>query len=248
MPRIRNLYDPESISPYRLSRTKLENYLKCPRCFYLDRRLGVGQPPGFPFNINSAVDELLKREFDQCRNAGVAHPYMIDAGIKAIPASHSDLDQWRKNFVGVSYLHPATNLEFFGAIDDLWLGENGEYLVVDYKATAKKGEVNLDADWQISYKRQMEIYQWLLRKNGLPISNRGWFVYCNGKRDLDRFNNKVEFKVSLLPYVGNDDWVETALIEAKETLNKNDLPHADASCDFCSYRQETAVFERASDG
>ena len=76
MPRIRNLYDPESANPYRLSRTKLENFLKCPRCFYLDRRLGVGQPPGFPFNINSAVDELLKREFDQCRNAGVAHPYM----------------------------------------------------------------------------------------------------------------------------------------------------------------------------
>ena len=59
MPRIRNLYDPESVSPYRLSRTKLENFLNCPRCFYLDRRLGVGQPPGFPFNINSAVDELL---------------------------------------------------------------------------------------------------------------------------------------------------------------------------------------------
>jgi len=248
MPRTKNLYDPESISPYRLSRTKLENFLKCARCFYLDRRLGVGQPPGFPFNINSAVDELLKREFDQCRSQGVAHPYMVDAGINAIPANHSDLDQWRKNFVGVSYLHPATNFEFFGAIDDLWLNEDGEYLVVDYKATAKKDEVNLDADWQISYKRQMEIYQWLLRKNGLPISNRGWFVYCNGKRDLDGFNNKVEFKVSLLPYDGNDDWVETALIEAKETLNRGDLPPADENCDFCTYRQETAVFERGSGG
>ena len=89
----------------------------------------------------------------------------------------------------------------------------------------------------------MEIYQWLLRKNGLPISNRGWFVYCNGKRDLNRFDNKVEFRVSLLPYDGNDDWVETALIEAKETLNRGDLPPPDENCDFCTYRQETAVFE-----
>ena len=145
--------------------------------------------------------------------------------------------------MGVSYLHPATKFEFFGAIADLWLGEDGEYLVVDYKATAKKDEVNLDADWQISYKRQMEIYQWLLRKHGLPISNRGWFVYCNGKGDLTRFDNKVEFRVSLLPYDGNDDWVETALIEAKETLNRGDLPSPDENCDFCTYRQETAVFE-----
>ena len=61
--------------------------------------------------------------------------------------------------------------------------------------------------------------------------------------DLDRFNNKVEFKVSLLSYDGNDDWVETALIDAKETLNRSELPPADASCDFCSYRKETAVFE-----
>jgi hypothetical protein len=45
-------------------------------------------------------------------------------------------------------------------------------IVVAYKATSKKGEVSLDAHWQVSYKRQMEIYQWLLRKNGLPVSNQ----------------------------------------------------------------------------
>lgn len=244
MPRTRNLFDPASPSSFRLSRTKLENYIRCPRCFYLDRRLGVNQPPGFPFNINSAVDELLKREFDHCRAKGIAHPYMVDAGIKAVPANHPKLDDWRKNFVGVSYTDPETNLELFGAIDDLWLGEDGDYIVVDYKATSKQGEVSLDADWQISYKRQMEIYQWLIRKNGLPISNRGWFVYCNGKRDADGFNNKVEFKVSLLPYDGNDEWVERALIDAKRTLVKNELPAAKQSCEFCIYRQETAVFEQ----
>ena len=42
----------------------------------------------------------------------------------------------------------------------------GELIVVDVKATSKQTEVNLDADWQISYKQQMEIYQWLLLKKG----------------------------------------------------------------------------------
>ena len=25
--------------------------MSCQQCFYIDRRLGVGQPPGFPFNV-----------------------------------------------------------------------------------------------------------------------------------------------------------------------------------------------------
>jgi len=241
--RKRNIYSPDSKEPYRLSRTKLENFMRCPRCFYLDRRLGVGQPPGFPFNINSTVDELLKREFDRCRVDQVPHPYMVEADIDAIPAIHPELDNWRKNFVGVSHVHADSNFEVFGAIDDLWLGSDGQYIVVDYKATSKNGEVTLDADWQISYKRQMEIYQWLLRKNGLPVSERGWFVYCNGKRNADGFDNRVEFVVELLPYDGNDDWIDNALVDARNTLMNNELPTATASCDYCVYRIEASAIE-----
>ena len=49
---------------YKLSRSKVDFFLNCSRCFYMDRRLGIAQPPGFPFNLNSAVDNLLKNEFD----------------------------------------------------------------------------------------------------------------------------------------------------------------------------------------
>ena len=41
--RTRNLYKPGDEKPFRLSRSKLELFMNCPRCFYLDRRLGVGQ-------------------------------------------------------------------------------------------------------------------------------------------------------------------------------------------------------------
>ena len=246
MPRTKNIYHPSSFEPFRLSRTKLESFLNCPRCFYLDRRLGIGPPPGFPFNINSAVDELLKREFDVCRTQQVPHPYMVENGVNAIPVAHPQLESWRQNFAGVSYVHRDSNFEVFGAIDDLWLGDDGQYIVVDYKATAKRGEVSLDADWQISYKRQMEIYQWLLRKNGLVVSDRGWFVYCNGRRDVDRFDKRVEFRVSLLSYDGNADWVEGALNDARGILMNDELPASDKDCNYCTYRQEAAVLEASS--
>ena len=59
------LYDPKDTKPFRLSRSRLDVFLNCPRCFYLDRRLGIDRLPGFPFALNNAVDKLLKLEFDQ---------------------------------------------------------------------------------------------------------------------------------------------------------------------------------------
>jgi RecB family exonuclease len=240
MLRKRNLYDPDSNQPFALSRTKIEDFIRCPRCFYLDRRLGVGRPPGFPFNLNSAVDELLKREFDAYRAGGAPHPYMVEAGIDAIPANHPQLADWRQNFKGVRTLHEPTNLEIFGAIDDLWVDANGNYIVVDYKATSKKGEVSLDADWQMSYKRQMEIYQWLLRKNGLGVSNRCWFVYCNGRRDTANFDEKIDFDVRLLSYEGNDQWVESALSELVGVLKAPAPPQYSTDCEYCEYQIDAA--------
>ena len=72
--RIKGLYDPKSSEPFKLSRSKIDLFLECPRCFYFDRRLGVGRPPGFPFALNSAVDHLLKLEFDIHRKDGTKHP------------------------------------------------------------------------------------------------------------------------------------------------------------------------------
>ena len=238
MPRTRNLYDPNCEKPYRLSRSRIENFMRCPRCFYIDRKLGIDVPSGPPFTLNIAVDTLLKKEFDVHRENGTPHPYMIDAGIDAVPAIHPMLDDWRKNFVGIRYLHTPTNLEIQGAIDDLWIGPDGKYIVADYKATAKKSEINLDADWQISYKRQMEVYQWLLRKNGLDVSNESWFVYCNGQLDNEGFNGKIDFTIHMLPYIANDDWVEDAIIAAAETLKSDTPPVGADDCKLCTYRQD----------
>ena len=154
--RSRNLYDPLSAKPYRLSRSKLDSFLKCKRCFYLDRRLGVGQPPGFPFNLNTAVDTLLKKEFDHYRELGQPHPLMEENRIPAVPFKHEKMDEWRDSLRrGIQYFHSNTNLLITGGIDDVWIEEKGNLLIVDYKSTSKKGKVNLDADWQIGYKRQI---------------------------------------------------------------------------------------------
>lgn len=237
--RTRNLYEPGLSEPYKLSRSKIDLFLNCPRCFYLDRRLGVGQPPGYPFALNSAVDKLLKKEFDIFRKKGEPHPLITEYGIDASPVRHEELDNWRENFKGVQYLHEPTNLLITGAIDDLWINSQEEYIVVDYKATSKDEDITeLNKDWQDGYKRQMEVYQWLLRKNGLKVSDTGYFVYCNGVTDCDKFDNKLEFKISLIPYKGDDSWVEKAITDAHACLNIAKIPDCSPDCDYCSYVSE----------
>ena len=240
-----NLFDPLSKEPFRLSRSKIDLFLQCPRCFYLDKRLGIERPPGFPFTLNNAVDKLLKKEFDLNRVKGSRHPLMQEYKIDAIPFSHPELDDWRNYKKGIWYFHDLTNLIINGAIDDVWVNKAGELLVVDYKATAKSGEVNLDADWQDGYKRQVEIYQWLFRKNGFKVSDTAYFVYCNGITDKEAFDKKIEFDVKIIPYKGNDGWIEEAILKAHETLMKDTVPQASADCDYCAYRQEAAKMEKA---
>src|SRR3989338_3723004 len=142
--RIRNLFDPKAKEPYKLSRSRLENFLRCPRCFYLDRRLGIDRPsmPGFTLNI--AVDALLKKEFDVYRAKGEAHPLMKTYGIDAVPYRDERLDEWRSNFRGIRALHEPTNLLISGAIYDIWVDREGKVMIVDYKATSTLAEVTLE--------------------------------------------------------------------------------------------------------
>jgi hypothetical protein len=236
----RGLYPPKDGKPFKVSRSGIELFTECPCCFYLNNVKGIRRPSGPPFNINKAVDTLLKKEFDVHRAAQTAHPLMVKNGIDAVPFQHENMDIWRENFKGVQFLHEPTNILLTGAVDDIWINKKGELIVVDYKATSKIEEVNLDAEWQDGYKRQMEIYQWLLRKLDFKVSKTGYFVYCNGKTDRDGFNGRVEFDISVIPYTGDSSWVEKRVLDLKKCLDSSKIPNESMDCEFCGYAKVRA--------
>ncbi len=222
---------------WKLSRSKIDLFTECPRCFYIDNKLGVSRPRGPSFTLNIAVDELLKKEFDIHRDGQTAHPLMEAYGVKAVPFAHKDMDAWRHNFTGIQYLHKPTGMMISGAIDDVWQDTKGNLIVVDYKATSKDGKIETLADskWEQQYRRQLEIYQWLLRQNGFKVSETGYFVYVNGKKDKKAFDGKLEFEVTLVSHKGTDEWVEKTLFKIKECLDNKKIPTHSKDCDFCKY-------------
>jgi len=236
-------YTPGQTTPYKVSRSKIELFMQCPRCFWLDVRLKIKRPSSPPFNINKAIDELFKKEFDVYRAKSEPHPLMKDNQIKAVPYQHKDLDTWRENFVGIVHVHRSTNLHVFGAVDDIWVDDSGKIMVVDYKATAKDKPVTklgAEGTWQDMYRRQMEIYQWLLRQNGFDVSDTGYFVYATGTTDRAGFNDKVDFETHVFPHTGNSDWVSDVLLEMKKVMDSDKMPAVGRAamggeCEHCAY-------------
>jgi hypothetical protein len=224
---------------WTLSRGKIDLFCECARCFYIDNKLGVARPPGFPFNINSAVDALLKKELDTHRAQGSQHPLAKAYNLDAIPLAHARMDEWRDALKrGVMHFHEATGFTVRGGVDDIWVNKEGELIVIDYKATSKDAKIeSLDEDWHRGYKRQLEVYQWLLRRNGFKVSDMGYWFYANATRDREAFDGRLDFELTLVPYKGSDSWVEPTLLKIKECLDSSALPSPGEDCDYCRYRE-----------
>ena len=221
----------------KISRYAVEKYLNCQRCFFLEQKHYV-RLQSLPFTLNNAVDNLCKNEFDFYRKKQQPHPIFIEHNINAVPFNHPKIDDWRNNRKGISFTDPINDIHFYGAVDDVWVKPDGELIISDVKATAKK-EFNwyetYKYEYAKGYERQIEMYQWLFRKNGFKVSNDGYLVYFNGLRNEPMFDQKLKFELHLVKLNCNDDWVEDTLLKACELLKSTNLPPASKACSTCNY-------------
>jgi len=224
---------------WKLSRSKIDFFMECPRCFYLDNKLGTKRP-GFPsFNLNIAVDELFKKEFDVHRRAGTPHPIMTKYQVDAVPFVHKEMDTWRDPFVGIMHTHSPTGLVVSGGVDDIWVKPDGSLIIVDYKATSKDGRIDKlgDSPWEQQYTRQLGVYRWLLEQNGFTVDPLGYLVYANADKNLDAFDDKLIFETTLVSVETDVSWIDTTLADIKANLDSEQLPPIGGSCEFCPYRE-----------
>lgn len=224
---------------WKLSRSKIDLFFECPRCFYLDNKLGTKRP-GFPsFNLNIAVDELFKKEFDVHRAAGTKHPIMEKYGIDAVPFSHTSLDSWRENFEGIMYTEPELGFVICGAVDDIWKMPDDQLIIVDYKSTCKDGTITelSDSPWDQQYKRQLGVYKWLLEQNGFTVDHTGYLVYANADKAIGAFDDRLIFETTLVSVELETEWLPNTLRDIKECLDSETLPKTGERCEYCPYRE-----------
>ncbi len=229
------VFKTDSELPYKLSRSRIEKHVECPRCSYLDIRYGIKPPGAPPYVLNNAVDRLLKKEFDAYRVKRQPHPIMVKFGIDAIPFWNEHFEDWKNYRKGIQYLHAPSNFLVMGAVDELWVNSSGEVIIVDYKATSKKDVSTNCADLHPAFLRQMDVYQWLFRKSGLTVAQTGYFVLCNAKTDREALEARLDFEMTLVPYLADDSWVEPVLFEIRKCLDNDKPPDANKECEVCAY-------------
>jgi len=222
----------------KISRSGVEKYLECQRCFVLQYVHKV-KLPSLPFTLNTAVDNLCKNEFDFYRAKKEPHPLFIDHGIDAIPFDHPELDDWRNNFKGIRHIDEEHGYDFGGAIDDVWIKPNGELILSDVKSTSKN-EFDWEDTWNKyeypkGYQRQLEMYQWLFRMNGFKVAKEAYLVYFNGLKNEPMFDQKLKFELHLIKLDCDDSWVEESVVAAANLLKSDEYPEASSQCENCNY-------------
>ena len=238
-------------NPLRLSRSRWDNFIKCPRCFYLKEKHDLDPPgqPGHP--INSRVDALLKEEFDLLRKEEKPHKIFKEYNLNFIPYNKLDpeiLAKYRNNFKGVEAKSKKTKYILFGALDDLWFNQDTkEIVVLDYKATSNKNLEDYKTStkyYHRSYLRQLDFYAYLLKLNNYPVHKTGYWLICNAADENQKvFNNNVNFKTTLLPYELKTDYIEDTLIELEKCLESEEIPISGDACDNCRWFKEVKKTE-----
>ncbi len=239
-----NLNNPE---PYELSRSRIENFIKCPACFFMQQVEGIEFPSMPGFNINEATDVLLKKDFDRYREKKKSHPFLENHGFAhLIPYQHEHFELWTQSMHfgaenRMHYDHLESNIRVGGGLDDVWLNtKTSKIHIVDYKSTSQKkdnGPINLNDKWKEAYKRQMDLYVWVMQKKGFDVDEIGFFLYCDGNRFTDQIflNDKnaiMEFKMTLIEYKTDLSWIEKTLNNIYGCLRLNERPKHSESCEY----------------
>lgn len=223
--------------PIQLSPNSLNLFLECPHCFWLDKRQGIKRPQPFPYALNTAIDLLLKEEFDNYRVKNEPHPLLVAHKIPAkLFPNQNLLNQWRSNFGGLRYYSPDLNATLFGAVDDILQFEDGKLAPLDYKSTGSSVPSVYDR-----FQLQMDIYTYLLEKNGFFTPKRGYLAfYIVDKKN--GFGDRLPFKKEIHVIDTDPSYVQGLFIEGVELLRRNTPPPHSEDCGYGKWFSMAAKF------
>ncbi|MCD6568942.1 PD-(D/E)XK nuclease family protein [bacterium] len=219
----------------KISRLALQFYLECPRCFWLAKKYAIRRPPLYPYILNAAADIFLKAGFDEARREGKPHSIFKQNKVKAVPfPDFNKIKEWRDK--GIKYYFPKLDALLYGKIDEVVMFPDESLSPIDFKATA-----SLQVQIYKDYQQQMDIYSYLLEKNGYKINKRAYFAFYKVDRD-GGFSNKLTFLPELKEVEIDTSWVEEVFKKAVKSLWSENPPLPSKNCEYC--QRERRILER----
>ena len=213
--------------PIQLSPNSLNLFLECPHCFWLDKNLGIKRPPPYPYALNSAVDSLLKEEFDMYRSKKIQPPSLVDKNIKAhLFGNQKLLNQWRNNLAGIRYFDENLKATLFGAVDDVLEFDNEKIAPLDYKSTGSTAAKVYDR-----FQLQLDTYTFLMEKNGYQTTKKGYLAFYIVDKSRG-FIDRLPFRKEIVEIDTNPSDIYEIFKDAVAVLKEPIPPKHSRDCQF----------------
>ncbi len=210
--------------PYKFSPSSLSLLKECPRCFWLRFNKNIKRPEGIFPSLPSGMDRILKIHFDSFMEKGKLPPELKELKDVKLFSNKALLERWRNNLGGIQWEDKEGNL-FKGAIDNL-LKKGEKLIVLDYKTRGYP----LKEDTHEHYQDQLDIYNFLLRKNNYETEDYAYLLFYHPDKVNEKGN--VIFNTDLIKMKINTKNAEKIFKEALKVL-KGEMPAPSKDCEYC---------------
>lgn len=167
---------------FKLSPSSLNLMHECPRCFWLDKHQVWKRPNGIFPSLPSGMDGILKVHFDKFRDKGLLPPELCnDNNCENMKLFNEPelMKAWRNNLKGIRWEDKDGNI-LFGAVDNI-LQKGKKLIVLDYKTRGYA----LKEDTADHYQNQLDLYNFLLKKNGYETEDYAFLLFYVPKEVLE---------------------------------------------------------------
>jgi hypothetical protein len=217
----------------KISPSTINLFKDCPRCFYLHLIKNIKRPQGIFPSLPGGMDKILKEHFDRFMEKGELPPELREGECAKnkckLYNDKENLKIWRNNFKGIQYLHKKSNILVRGAIDNL-LEKDGKLIVLDYKTRGYP----LKEDTHEHYITQMDIYNFLLRKNGYKTEDYTYLLFYYPNKVTE--TGEVIFDTKLIKIETSVKRAEKIINDAIDVLTSKRIPKASEGCEYCKLR------------
>lgn len=213
---------------FKLSPSSLNLFVDCPRCFWLQVVKKIKRPDGVFPSLPSGMDKILKEHFDRFMEQGKLPPELHMNGLSHYKLFDDKalLKRWRNNLQGIEYVDPATNVLLHGAVDNILVKEK-KLVILDYKTRGYP----VKEDTHEHYILQMQLYAYLLGKNGYAVEEYAYLLFYYPNRVLETgevvFDTHLK-KIEVVPEEG-----EKVFKDAIACLLEEEPPRPDEECSYC---------------
>ena len=201
---------------------------ECERCFWLTQHKVWKRPAGIFPSLPSGMDRILKVHFDKFRDKGKLPPELCEnnecKNLKLFD-DNEKLKIWQNNWKGISWKDRKGN-ELHGAVDNI-LKKGKKLIVLDYKTRGYA----LKEDTAEHYRHQLDIYNFLLRKNKYDTEDYAFLLFYVPKEVLS--TGEVLFDTTLVKMKINPKRAQNIFSKAIKLLNSK-CPKK--SCEWCDGR------------